>query len=77
MSSEAIEPNDVIQLHLDASDWGPMLCIVDEVRTWGVLAYFLVANERGTPPGAAYIRVDHGKYTRIGRAVIVTEAPNG
>jgi len=63
-----ISVSNVIQLHPDYSDWGPLLCIVDRVYDWGVRAYWFVAEERGKPPGRAYIRVRHGEYDVIGYA---------
>lgn len=61
---------DVIQLDVSC-DWGPLLCIVDVVHTWGVVCYALVPELRGHPPGQMYYRAKHADYTRIGKATWV------
>lgn len=60
---------DVIQLDPDHCDWGPLLCIVDEVKAWGVSCYALHPDKRGEPPPRMFMRVDHGNYEVIGLAV--------
>lgn len=62
-------PGDVIQLDPEHSHgWGPLLCIVDEHLSWGVLCYALHAEERDKPPSQMYLRVKHGGYVIIGQA---------
>jgi len=63
-----VKINDVIQLDPAQSPWGPLLCIVDEVKQWGVRCYALIPQERGTAPGSMYLRVEHGKFHIIGPA---------
>lgn len=60
------EPGDVVQVDPTSTRFGPVFVIVEEVRSWGVLGYFLAHGEEGV--GAAYVRVKHGDYVRIGRA---------
>lgn len=67
MSSTVIEVYDVIQLGPE-HHWGPLLCIVTEVRDWGVQCYALVPEKRGEQPGAMFLRVEYGKFERVGRA---------
>lgn len=59
---------DVIQLDPSANDWGPLLCIVTEVKPWGVQCYAMHVEERGKPPSAMFLRVKHDDYVRIGTA---------
>ena len=58
----------VIQLDPEHSAWGPLLCIVDEVKSWGVQCYAIHPEERDKPPGAMYLRVKHEHYVVIGSA---------
>jgi hypothetical protein len=60
--------NDVIQLDPTKNDWGPLLCIVDEVKSWGVRCYVLLPEKRGEPPGSMYLRVEVGTFVVIGPA---------
>ena len=66
-----IEPNDIIQLS-PTHAWGAMICVVSQVHSWGITAYWLVAETRGQPPSAAYIRVPTGEFEVVGRAVWVS-----
>lgn len=61
---------DVIQLDPAHCDWGPLLCIVDEVRSngRGVRCYNVYPEERGKLASAMYLHVKHGHYVVIGRA---------
>jgi hypothetical protein len=63
-----VKINDVIQLDPAQSPWGPLLCIVDEVKSWGVQCYALVPEHREEPPNRMYLRIEHGKYIEIGAA---------
>jgi len=73
----SVTAGDVIQLDPDHSaGWGPLLCIVDELRVGGVLCYALHAEKRGEPPSQMFLRVDHGGYVVIGKAQWVA-APRG
>jgi len=46
--------------------WIGCLMIVDEVKEWGVLAYLHVPMK-----GDAYLRLKHGEYDIVGKAVLV------
>jgi hypothetical protein len=58
---------DVIQIDPRHSMLGPMLAIVQEVREWGVMAFWFCADSKGQL-AAVYERVPHGGYVRIGKA---------
>lgn len=75
--SKELEPGDVIQLDPSKHDWGPMLCIVDEVKSWGVQCYWLQAEQRGKPPARCYYRAETGTFERVGRVAwhMVVRAP--
>jgi len=60
--------NDVIQLDPAQNDWGPLLCIVSEVKSWGVQCYALVPEKRGELPGSMYLRMNTGMFQVIGHA---------
>jgi hypothetical protein len=69
-NEQQLAVGDVVQLDPDGGcAWGPLFAIVDKVYDWGVRADFFVPGKRGEAPGVAPIRVDKGKYWRIGRAV--------
>jgi hypothetical protein len=63
--NQLIAVHDIVQLDPAQCNWGSVLAVVDRVYVWGVRVYIFV------PPhadGAAYMRVPHGQYVRIGRA---------
>lgn len=62
-----ISAGDVIQADPAACRWGPVLVIVTEVKSWGVMGYFFVVNSEGDA-APAYIRIAHNAYARIGTA---------
>jgi len=62
-----IDVHDVVQLDPELP-FGPVLAIVDEVKSWGVQASVLVPTARDTPPNLAPMRVEWGDFARIGRA---------
>jgi hypothetical protein len=62
------EPRAVIQLDPVHCSWGPLLCIVESVHSWGVVCYALVAERRGEPPAQMFIRVKHEHYVVLGVA---------
>lgn len=62
---------DVIQLDPTltvGADWGPLLCIVDKVKAWGVRCYHMQPTGRNEPLLRMYIRVNHLDYVVIGPA---------
>ena len=67
-ASVSVTVNSVIQLDPTQSSWGPLLCIVDEVRSWGVRCYAFMVEDRHELPSRMYLRVEHGKYIVIGAA---------
>lgn len=63
-----VSKNDVIQVveGVGNGSWTGCLMIVDEVKDWGVLAYLHVPMQ-----GDAYLRLKHGDYEIIGKAIMV------
>lgn len=63
-----VSKNDVIQVieGVGNGSWTGCLMIVDEIKDWGVQAYFHVPMQ-----GDAYLRLKHGEYEVIGKAVLV------
>jgi hypothetical protein len=70
-----LEPGDLIQLDPVKHTWGPMLCIVDEVKGWGVTCYWLQATEHGKPPGVCHYRAETGTFVRVGKAEWLVQTP--
>lgn len=72
---ELAKRNDVIQLEPETAGaaWGPLLCVVSEVKAWGVQCYALIPTTRDQPPGSMWMRIDHGKYAVIGPAMWTVE----
>lgn len=66
----AVSIADVIQLE-PRGPWGPVFCIVEAVRSWGVECSFFVPQLRDTPPAVAPMRAEWGTFTRIGPAAYV------
>lgn len=63
--------NDIVQLDPGSEigkDYGPQLCIVDKIASWGVRAYFIQVQTRGEF-GAAYVRLATGSFAVVGHAV--------
>ena len=62
-----VSKNDVIQVveGVGNGSWTGCLMIVDEVKDWGVQAYLHVPMQ-----GDAYLRLKHGEYEVIGKAVL-------
>jgi len=62
-----VSKNDVIQVieGVGNGSWTGCLMIVDEVKDWGVMAYLHVPMQ-----GDAYLRLKHGEYEVIGKAVL-------
>lgn len=71
---DALSRRDVVQLDPESElgkAWGPQFVIVEEIRSWGFLGYFIHAEKRGEF-GSAYVRVKHGCYVLIGQACWAT-----
>lgn len=58
----------VIQATENAGNWCGCLLIVDEVKSWGVVASMLVPMQ-----GIAYIRLKFDQFVYIGEAVLIPE----
>jgi hypothetical protein len=64
-----VKANDVIQLDPAGElAWGPLLCVVEEVKPWGVKCYALIPTRRGEQPHMMWMRVEHGAYAVVGPA---------
>jgi len=72
-----IKVGDVIQLDPTKHDWGAIFCIVDEVKSWGVVCYWLQVDERGQVPDRAYYRASHETYKYIGKAEWFVRSDDG
>lgn len=60
-----IEVNDIVQISSEINHqdgfWAGNLCIVTEVKSWGVQGYCR------TEGGNAYIRLKTGQFEKVGR----------
>ena len=63
-----VQVHDVIQLDPAHCEWGPLLCIVSEVKSWGVKCYLPYPLQRGEPPSQMFLQCKHEHYVVIGRA---------
>lgn len=70
-----VKPNFIVQLDPDKSEWGALLCIVDEVREWGVLCYAMTPTKRGEMPAQMFMRVKTGDYIVVGVAEWMIQHP--
>lgn len=76
---EELAPGDVVQIGHVGPD-GPAnpgfsgcFMLVSEVRSWGVVGFVAMPQDREGPPARAYYRETHANLTRIGRAAFVPE----
>jgi len=68
-----IASNDIIQI-APAHKWGGCLAVVDEIKSFGCQAYVAIPHNDGTPPGRAYIRLNHDDYEPVGAKAIFVPA---
>lgn len=67
----AIRVNDVVQLNPELGDmFGGCFAVVTEVKLWGIQGYVSIPGKEG----AAYVRVSHDQYERIGHAVWIEKS---
>lgn len=66
-----IKRGDVVQITDEKHHWYPALLIVEEVKPFGCLAYAHCPADGNNFSGAAFIRLNHDVYARIGDAKIV------
>lgn len=64
-----LKKNDIIQI-APPHKWGGCLAVVSEIKSFGCQAYVAIPANDGTPPGQAFIRLQHADYEPIGAAVI-------
>lgn len=68
-----VKPLCVIQVDPTGNKWGcPLLCIVEEVKPWGVKCYSPHLEADGTA-STLPLRVNHGDYVVIGMAEWATQ----
>ena len=74
-----MSPGDIVQITDPSHPWYPALLIVDEVKSWGVQAFALIpkSNNGSEPVALAYNRLKFEAIETVGRAVILTEVPDG
>lgn len=66
-----MKEGDIIQITDEKHHWFPVLLVVTEIKSWGVTAYATIpVNDPDVPNGAAYIRVPHEQYEKVGAAVV-------
>lgn len=61
----SVKKHDVIQV-LPTHHWANCLLYVDDVRSWGVIAYHVAP----LGIGPAYIRIEHKDYVVIGAGYV-------
>ena len=71
-----LAPGDVIQVDPEVAGFGACFAVVDEVRTWGVTASVFGPNGTRQGPASEYpVRLETGKFERVGRAVWLRPGP--
>lgn len=72
---EEIAKGDIVQILDPHHAWCGCLLIVDEVKSWGVVAYITIpqSNDGSEPAGTAYNRLDKNTYEKVGKAALVRE----
>lgn len=61
----------IIQITNPDHHWFASLLVVEEEKSWGVMAYVHIPANDGTSGGDAYIRVENKDYEIVGKAIIV------
>lgn len=56
---------DIVQADPGATEWGPSLVVVDEVKSWGIQGYTHIPRS-----GDAYIRLQWNEFERTGGKVV-------
>lgn len=59
-----VKKHDVIQVNKEMPEWTGCLLMVDEVKSWGVLAHLRIPFK-----GNAYIRLTNDQFEVIGESV--------
>lgn len=78
MELNNVTAGDVVQIVDETDPWFATLLIVDEVKTWGVIAYTITPqdNTGDNAPIIAYKRLPFSKIARVGEANIKIETAN-
>ena len=63
-----VKVGSVIQANEQAGEWCGCLLIVEEVKSWGVMAGMKIPFK-----GTAYIRLKNEQFDYIGEAVLIPE----
>lgn len=73
--AEPEKVGDIIQIANAEHGWWGCLLVVQEVRTWGVLAYANIpkSNDGSEAPAQAHNRLQRGSYEVVGAAILVIE----
>lgn len=69
-----VEVRDVVQITDESHHWFGALIIVSEIKSFGVQGFAPIPHNDGSGTGQAYIRLETGKFERVGKAVL---APHG
>ena len=65
-----MDKGSIIQIIDEKHPWYPCVLVVDEVKSWGIVAYISMPLEKGNV-GEAFNRIEEGKYEYCGEASIV------
>lgn len=67
-----LHPGDIVQVIDQEDRWFPALVVVDEVKAWGVQGFAFMPRNDGPPVPQVSYRLQHGKFERVGRAVVMS-----
>lgn len=67
-----IEVGSLVQITDPNHSWFPAVLIVDEVKSWGVVAYIVIpkSNDGSEVPGFMYNRLKFKEITLVGVATV-------
>lgn len=68
-----LKAGDVVQITDPTHHWYPSLIIVSEPKAWGIQGYAIIPTNGEESNGQAYIRLKHGGYEYVGKAVVISE----
>lgn len=66
-----METGNIIQIIDEEHHWFPCLLVVNEIKSFGVMAYITIPdNDRDKANGNAFIRLKKNQYKFVGKAEI-------
>lgn len=67
-----LKEGDIVQITDPTHHWYPAIIIVSEPKAWGIQGYTIIPTNDDQSNGQAYIRLTHGAYEYVGKAVVIS-----